>query len=153
MHPPPLHDVLDKRKAEDEDEEEPGDGRRLAHACEAKGVVVDVLDDRHRRLRRATACHDERLGEKLERADRLEEKQEESRRADQRQRHVTKALPTIGAVRVRRVIQLRRHALQCGEVYDHRKSGVLPQSQETTDHFEYAVLPSRSGSARGRPTS
>ena len=118
----------------------------------AERVVVDVLDDRHRRLRRAAAGHHEGLGEKLERADRLEKKQEEGGRADHRHRDVAEALPAVCAVDVGRgpdsggtPCNAARYTTIVNPVFFHRV-------RMTTDHFEYGGAPQQIRQRRaGRP--
>ena len=135
MHPASLEARLHKGKDKDEDKQYPGDGRSSAHTLKFEGHLVDIVDDCEGGLGRAALGHHECLAEKLEGADHLDDHEEEGGRTDHGKGYKAEALPAAGAVHLGGVVQFRRHALQCGQVDNHSKAGVLPQCQDNDCRF------------------
>ena len=92
-------------ECEDKDKEKPGDGRCLAHTAKLKGILIDIVNHRQGRLRRAAPRHRIGFGEELEGADHLDDKEKKGGGANQRHGDAPKALEGIRSIDIGGVIE------------------------------------------------
>src|SRR3954471_19588383 len=86
-HPELRGDEVDRGQRTDDEQEDPGQRRRVSHVEAAEAALVEVERVEERGVRRTTgsAADDERLRERLERVDDLQDQVEEDDRREQRQ--------------------------------------------------------------------
>src|SRR5215216_6584140 len=91
VHPEGASAEYERGEEKNDDQQDPGEGRGVAHPEELEGVPVEVEHVEQQGVGRSAAgllCHDVRLGEGLHRRDEPGDDVEEDDRADLRERDV-----------------------------------------------------------------
>ena len=130
MHPFALQTHLQQRQQEYDHEQHPSHRAGIAHFEPVKAVLVDVIDDRGRRMNGPALRHDQRLGEHLKRVDRRDDENKKARGRQQRQGDVAEALPGGRSVDLCGFVEMFRDVLQSGQKQHHRESDVRPHAHQ-----------------------
>ncbi len=122
---------LENCQPDDDQRKEPGQRCAIAHVEIVKSLLPNVQTEEPGGKAWPALGGDKGSGERLQRPNNAQHGIEEDRRREQRDRDMLRALPTIGPVDGRRVIQFLRHALQASEKDNHlRAANAAPQAHD-----------------------